>query len=354
MTNRIAKKLATEWLLVITLMGWCATSLYLRRFPHYSRTDFKVIYTLLVFLVIIKGLEHTGILPGIAARLDRGRYLPQKLILITGLLSMFVTNDVAVLTMVPLTLALGMDERLIILEALVANSASALTPFGNPQNIFIYYHYHLHPLQFMGAIAPFALFFFVCCLLVPFMAKIESPEIPNTPSGAPAVRKEGYLYVGFFALFILAVLKILPLAVGLLPLAFATIRDRESLKIDYLLLFTFLAFFGFTDNLMHILRFSLDSGGEVFLYSALGSQVISNFPSTLLFADFTKNWQALLWGVSVGGFGNLIGSLASLITYRLYKSHWQEQKKFLVRFHLYGYVAFILGCGLFFLLFGAR
>jgi len=105
---------------------------------------------------------------------------------------------------------------------------------------------------------------------------------------------------------------------------------------------------------MHMLRFSLDSGGEVFLYSALGSQIISNFPSTLFFADFTNNWRALLWGVSVGGFGNLIGSLASLITYRLYKSHRQEQKKFLVKFHLYGYVAFILGCGLFFLLFGAR
>ncbi len=106
--------------------------------------------------------------------------------------------------------------------------------------------------------------------------------------------------------------------------------------------------------LMRILRFGLDSGAKVFLYSSPGSQIISNLPSTLFFADFTNNWRALLWGVSVGGFGNLIGSLASLITYRLYKPHRQEQKKFLVRFHLFGYVAFILGCGLFFLLFGVR
>ncbi len=348
MANRLAKRVAAEWLLILTILGWCATSLYLRRFPHYSPTDFKVVYTLLVFLVSIKGLEHKGVLPSIAARLDGGAYLPQKLILITGLLSMFVTNDVAVLTMVPLTLALGMDERLIILEALVANSASTLTPFGNPQNIFIYFHYHLHPLEFMGAIAPFALFFFAFCLAVSFLVK-KGPQALSSPEGKPGIQKAGLLYGAFFVIFVLAVLRILPLFLGILPLVFALIWDRESLKVDYLLLLTFLAFFGFTDNLMHILRFSLGDGGEVFLYSALGSQVISNFPSTLLFADFTRNWQALLWGVSVGGFGNLISSLASLIAYRLYKAHTGEQKSFLVKFHILGYTAFALGCGLFFL-----
>jgi len=348
MTNRLAKRVAAEWLLVLTILGWSATSLYLRRFPHYSPTDFKVVYTLLVFLVIIKGLEHKGVLPSIAAQLDRGSHLPQKLILMTGLLSMLVTNDVAVLTMVPLTLALGMEEKIIILEALVANSASTLTPFGNPQNIFIYFHYHLHPLEFMGAIAPFALFFLAFCLAVSFLVK-KGPQGPPPSQARPGIQKTGALYGAFFIIFVLAVLRILPLYLGILPLLFAVLWDRESLKVDYILLLTFLAFFGFTDNLIHILRFSLDSGGKVFLYSALGSQLISNFPSTLLFADFTRNWQALLWGVSVGGFGNLIGSLASLITYRLYKEHTGEQKRFLVKFHILGYTAFALGCSLFFL-----
>ncbi|RLD99132.1 MAG: hypothetical protein DRI91_01515 [Aquificota bacterium] len=106
--------------------------------------------------------------------------------------------------------------------------------------------------------------------------------------------------------------------------------------------------------LMRILRFSLDSGEKVFLYSSLGSQIISNFPSTLFFAEFTNNWRALLWGVSVGGFGNLIGSLASLITYRLYKTHAPSQGRFLIKFHLYGYLAFFAGWALFFAIVGVK
>ncbi len=350
MANRVVKRIAAEWLLVLTILGWCATALYLRRFPHYSPTDFKVVYTLLIFLVIIKGLEHTEVLPGIAARLDKGRHLPQKLIIITGILSMFVTNDVAVLTMVPLTLALGLDEKIIILETLVANGASTFTPFGNPQNIFIYYHYDLHPLTFIGAIAPFTLVSFFLIFLASFTVKKRGPEQgPREIGDIHHFQRPGYLYLTFFVIFVLAVLKILPLYIGILPLLYAILWDRQSLRVDYLLLLTFLAFFGFTDNLMHMMKFSLDNGAEVFLYSSLGSQIISNFPSTLLFADFTQNWRALLWGVSVGGFGNLIGSLASLITYRLYKSHTKEQKKFLTKFHMYGYVAFALGCALFFL-----
>jgi len=173
-----------------------------------------------------------------------------RLVVLTGVLSTLITNEVALTVFVPLTLALDIEggEKVIILETIAANGASALTPFGNQQNLFIYYHFGLQAGEFVGAIIPFAL-----------------------------------------------------------------VRDRAALGVDYFLLFTFLWFFGFTDNLMHAPRPELQGPTSVFVYSALASQAIGNVPSTLLLADFTSNWRALLWGVSVGGFGTLLGSLASLI-----------------------------------------
>ncbi len=348
MTNVVARKAASEWLLILTIVGWGATSLYLQRFPHYSITDFKVVYTLFVFLVIIKGLESSGALQGVAVYLDGGKYLAPKLVAVTAFLSMFVTNDVALLTMVPITLALDMDARTVILETLVANGASALTPFGNPQNIFIYYHYHLHPLMFIRAIAPLAIVSFSLVLLASFGGGGGEHASSLGEKPPPLQSGRALFYLASFLLFIVAVLRLLPLYVGVVPLFYALSLDRASLRVDYALLAVFLGFFGFTDNLMHILHFKLVSPTQVFMYSSIGSQIMSNVPGALLFADFTSNWHALLWGVNVGGFGNLLGSLASLISYRLYKGHTHRQGPFLVEFHLWGYSAFFAGWGLYF------
>jgi len=123
----------------------------------------------------------------------------------------------------------------------------------------------------------------------------------------------------------------------------------RALFIDYFLLATFLAFFGFTDNLMHILSFNLQNSTQVFLYSALASQVISNVPSALLFAEFTSDWRALLWGVSVGGYGTLISSLANLISYHLYKAYCNDSKSYLLRFHFYNFLVFLMGILVYFI-----
>jgi len=348
LANKVFEKIAGEWLLVGSLLGLAVTSLWRGRFPAYSATDFHVVYILFVFLVIIKGLEESHFLKKIAASVETGKGLAVKLIFLTAALSMFVTNDVALLTVVPLTLALEMEKKyhVVILEALSANAASALTPFGNPQNIFIFYHYHLHPADFVKAIFPFFLIFVGIVLLLAMRA--GGPPDGRQPLRI-TVEKKGWLYAGFFLVFVVAVLKFAPLWLGLIPLIYALTADRRSLKIDWLLLLTFLAFFGFTDNLVHLLRFDLSTPIRTFLYAAVGSQLISNVPSALLFADFTPHWHALLWGVSVGGFGNLIGSLASLIAYRLYKAKADDSRAFLVSFHLYGYAAFFLGIGTYFL-----
>ncbi len=350
MAGRLMEGIAKEWLLVGSLAGLFLTSLLQRRFPTYTATDFHVVYILFVFLVIIRGLEESRVLKRIAARLEGGRGVAVKMVFLTAVLSMFVTNDVALLTVVPLTLALNVERKhiLVILETLAANAASALTPFGNPQNIFIFYHYHVHPVAFVRAILPFSLLFVGIILL--FAARERGETAREYPPARVKVAPKGWIYVALFVVFIVAVLKFAPLALGIVPLAYALVADRRSLRIDYPLLITFLAFFGLTDNLVHLFHFDLHTQIRTFLYAALGSQVISNVPSALLFADFTRHWRALLWGVSVGGFGNLVGSLASLIAYRLYKAKTGETRSFLVALHLYGYAAFFAGCLFYFIL----
>jgi len=351
MVAKLSKKIAGEWLLVLSILGVMITSLYLHRFPGYDETDFKVVYILLVFLIIIKGLERTHFLHNVAARFERGKWLAQRLIILTAILSMFVTNDVALLTVVPITLALDVKDKelLIILETLTANAASALTPFGNPQNIFIYFHYHLHPVAFVKTIAPFCGVSLACILFLSF--KKADLSVENCRNSSMKLNWVGYSYLALFGCFILAILKIVPLATGGIVIIFALIFDRESFNIDWFLLATFLAFFGFTDNLEKIIHISINNPLEAFLYPALGSQIMSNVPGALFFADFTSNWKALLWGVSVGGFGSLVGSLASLISYRLYRAKTENQNRYLVKFHIYNYVLFAIGVATYILCF---
>ncbi|MBW2023356.1 MAG: hypothetical protein JRI51_10980 [Deltaproteobacteria bacterium] len=350
MADSVTKKIAGEWLLILSTLGVTGTSIYLKRFPTYNRTDFKVIYILFVFLVIIKGLERTNFLQAVAYRFRKGERLGLKLILFTGLLSIFVTNDVALLTIVPLTLALDLNNKalLVVLETLAANAASPLTPFGNPQNLFLYYYYDLHPLEFIEAIAPLCVVTMLLIFLVGWK-KTRAAQQDNNIANATLGWKS-YGYVCLFITFVLAVLKLLPLWIGAIAISYALLFDRKSFSIDWLLLATFVAFFGLTDNIMNMVSFHLENRLQVFLYSALGSQIISNVPSVLLFADFTNNWKALLWGVSVGGFGSLLGSLASLISYRLYRLK-KDGGDFFLKFHIYSFGAFLLGIVLYYLLY---
>jgi len=345
--HHLLRRAAEEWLFGVSLLGLIASSLVLRRIPRYTPDDFHVLFLLLGFLVIIRGLEKGHLLARLGASLGAGGRLPLRLVALTALLAPLVTNDVALLVMVPLTLAADVEgvEGVIALETVVANGASALTPFGNPQNLFIYYHFDLRAGEFVGAIFPLALAATGFAVFLAGRMKARSRALPPPP-----VDRGSYPYVVLLALFLPVALKLLPLWAGVAPLLYAAVRDREALRVDYFLLLTFLCFFGFTDNLLHAFSPRLKGPGEVFLYTALSSQLISNVPSTLLFADFTSNWRALLWGASVGGFGTLFGSLASLISYRLFARKNVGKWRFLAVYHLYSFAALGIGVAAFFLL----
>ncbi len=317
-----------------------------RRLPHYSLGDLHVVATLASFLVVMRGLEESRLLRYLAVRVRSHRLVPQKLVLFTAALAALVTNDVALMTVVPLTLAMEAEGAalMVALEAVVANGASAISPFGSPQNIFIYYFYHLAPLEFVGAIWPLA-------AMAVGLALAASILVPRPTAGEIAAAEIDWAraraYGILFVAVVLTILRVLPAPVLAAPVLYAVVADRNALRIDYCLLGTFLAFFGFTDNLVHIIGQPAHEPAHVFVYSLAASQVVSNVPAALLFADFTHHWRALLWGVSVGGFGTLVGSLANVIAYRLYRNSGRPARGFLLVLHAVNFLALGLGVALY-------
>jgi len=289
----------------------------------------------------------------LSRRLEHGRAIALKLVMLSFFLSMLITNDVALVVIVPVTLLLRTTrlDLLVILEALAANAGSALTPFGNPQNLFIYWYYHLAPGEFIRVIVPFVITGFVCLLAASLLIKDPQRE-PG--AGAPIRdRRNAGVYALLLVMVLFSILRILPGWTGGIVILYALLFDRESLKLDYMLLLTFVVFFGIADQASQLVQPDWVTADTVFLSTALLSQLISNVPATLLLAGMTPEWQAVLWGASVGGFGSLVGSLANLIAYRMYVRNFRKSKtgNFTLKFFLLGYVAFFIGTALYYLVF---
>lgn len=254
------------------------------------------------------------------------------LVYITFLGSMLIANDMALLTFLPLGYivlhATGKEKYMafvFILQNIAANLGGMLTPFGNPQNLFLYSYFQIPTPDFMSVmVLPFLLAvatITVCCLFFPK----EVLTIDTSGIRLPAARTAVYLLL--FAFSIAIVFRFIPYWTGLIVIPLALLfMDRNALaQVDYPLLFTFVSFFIFSGNMSRIpivqdFMANLLSK-SVLTVSALSCQFISNVPSAILLARFTDNWQELLLGVNIGGAGTIIASLASLITFREYMTH---------------------------------
>ena len=339
-----------EWLLLLSLTGLAATSYYLGRLPVYTSKELVPIFLLFSLFIVIKGVENSNLLLKTALTLEHSSYLPLKLVLITFVLSMVVTIDVALVTMLPIVLALKVKqkENLTILVALTAHAGAALTPFGTPQNLFIYSFYNVDTSAFIQAIAPFSFGMLTVFLIASFFIKLTS-DIAATSEKLPVHKTLAFSYLFLLVVVVLAVLHILPVWGAISSILFAIFFDQKSLKVDYALLLTFLVFLGLTDNIKIMIAGMILHPGHIFTLSSVMSQFISNVPTTLLLNKFTSQWEALLWGTNVGGYGNLIAALANLITYKIYVSYddGKHTGRFIFKFVAAGYIAFILGSVLF-------
>lgn len=271
------------------------------------------------------------------------------LVYVTFLGSMLIANDMALLTFLPLGYFVlqttGKQKHMaftFIMQNIAANLGGMLTPFGNPQNLYLYTKFNIPTGDFMATmLIPFVvsvLLITVCCLCV----KKESLELADEKVSLPVGRT--VVYSLLFILSIVIVFRVIPFELGLIVIpAVLLFMDRKALKdVDYGLLLTFVMFFIFSGNMARIdvvkTLFEGLLAQNVLLFSALSCQVISNVPSAILLSQFTTNWQALLIGVNIGGCGTLISSLASLITFREYVKHNEGQgKKYILLFSLFNF-----------------
>ena len=293
--------------------------------------DWRTLALLYCLMVVVAGLRQAGLFSNLAHTLCEKagtvRRMGTLLVMLCFFSSMAITNDVALLTFVPFAVVvLGMAHRqrdlirVVALQTVAANLGSALTPVGNPQNLYLYSYYDLTLTGFFRIVFPvwaasLALIAAACLLLPNERIEVFLGEAPGME------RRRLWLYLALFAMCLLAVARVITWPVMLAAVAVVLLCfDRRALReADFMLLLTFLAFFIFAGNLARLdatnrlIRTMLD--GRVFL-SALGcSQVISNVPAALLLSGFTGNGDAL---VNIGGLGTPIASLASLISLKLY------------------------------------
>lgn len=245
-----------------------------------------------------------------------------------------------------------------IMQNIAANLGGMLTPFGNPQNLYLYTKFNIPTGEFMlTMLPPFALsvaLITLCCFI---FVKKENLEVSEEKIVLPTWRT--IVYGVLFALSIVIVFRIIPFWIGLIVIPIALLfLDRKALaQVDYGLLLTFVAFFIFSGNMSRIpvieKAFGYLMNKNALVVSTFSCQCISNVPSAILLSQFTENWKPLLLGVNVGGVGTLISSLASLITFREYLSHNKGgAKKYILLFSAFNFAfLFILlgACALFLL-----
>ena len=257
------------------------------------------------------------------------------LVYITFIGSMLIANDMALLTFLPLgylVLHCTGNERymayIFILQNIAANLGGMLTPFGNPQNLYLYSYFGIGNGEFMLTMLPpfilAVLLITLCCLALPENPIRYTGEKTEMPLGRMAA------YLVLFAVSILVVFRGIPYWLGLIviPAALMVLEPRALKNVDYALLLTFVCFFIFSGNMARIPAVSnlmqglLGQSDHVTLFtSAMSCQAISNVPSAILLSKFTESWKPLLYGVNIGGCGTLISSLASLITFRTFNKH---------------------------------
>lgn len=325
--------------------------------------DYKTLTCLFCVLAVVCALRNIRFFYILARKVVRlfknARMSVLALVYITFIGSMLIANDMALLTFLPLgffVLTTTNKEKYMaftfIMQNIAANLGGMLTPFGNPQNLYLYTKFSIPNLEFMRIMAPPFAFsvtlITICCLI---FVKPEPLVINDERIHLPPLKTT--LYLLLFALSIVIVFRGIPYWIGLIviPLALLVLDRKALLEVDYPLLFTFVFFFVFAGNMGRIEAVRSFFSGllqkNTFLVSVISCQFISNVPTAVLLSQFTNNYPALLVGVNIGGVGTLIASLASLITFREYiKNNPGKTVRYVVEYTLFNFVFLLLLVGI--------
>lgn len=351
--NRIFSFLKSQAVLCISGIACIISCFFVTPSKDYiGYIDFNTLILLFCLMLAVGALKASGAFVMISNRLLSGNAsvfkISTALVGVCFFTSMIITNDVALLTFVPLTLILldktGYEKTLamvVILETVAANLGSMLTPIGNPQNIYLYEYYDMSALFFFKAILPIGVLSLVLIYLALALIPKKDDILPTDEmdSDSELIKPKLIVAIIMIAACLLSVFGILPHKVCIVICYFlALFFVSSSIKsVDWALLVTFVFFFIFAGNIAKIEAVSefLENAiksRELFV-SFLASQFISNVPAACLLSGFTDNGAALLQGVNIGGLGTPVASLASLISFKIYsKAKTASPKSYLCKF----------------------
>ncbi len=314
-----------------------------------SFIDWDTIVALAGLLIIATGLKESGYFDLISKktlrRVKSERSLSLYLILLSVVLSTFLTNDITLFIVIPLTLSfqsLVKNDltKLIIFEAIAVNVGSALTPIGNPQNIFLWQMWGVSFPGFIIRMIPVVAVLIATLLLFVWLffsareIRYSSKSNSNSLYNKPLFTTSLVMLIVFVVAFELRYVQLL------LPFVFVVyfiFYRKVLLKVDWLLILLFIVIFvdfhviSAIPVISEVMRYiNLESSGNVFLFSGFISQFISNVPAGVFVSKYSDNWQAIVFGVNIGGNGLVIASLANVIALRMVNN-----KKIWFTFHKY-------------------
>ncbi len=352
MKKRLLKTLKNDPILVVSFVLAAVSCFFVTPDREYlSYPDLRTLSILFSLMLVVGALVRIGtfdfLTERLLSRIHSERNVTLLLVLLAFFLSMILTNDVTLVTLVPFALLLlrsfGDRRRIVytlILMTIAANLGSMLTPIGNPQNLYLYSKYGFSLSDFTLTMLPYtigSLALLVICVFFLNRTDHTMDKASIKPAQAPPVSRL-LLYSALFIVCLLTVAGVLHYGImlGIVVVVMIPADRRAFLKVDYALLFTFLFFFILIGNLKRIdvIQNTLSTiiDANVTVTAVLSSQVISNVPAAMLLSAFTGQGKALLVGVNLGGLGTLIASMASLITFKFYAKERRPGEHYLLKF----------------------
>ncbi|EQB65988.1 MAG: Citrate transporter [Thermoplasmatales archaeon I-plasma] len=315
--------------ILLLVLGISYIVIILLRRSIYSTglVDWDTIAILSSLIVVNTGLMYTGGLNYVAYTIMKFTNGRRKLmiisILLTSLVAMFLTNDVSLLVLIPITIAIGRFagkniDDVIIFQAIAANVGSMLMPFGNPQNIIMFRLFSLNFFEFVRTMAPIFLVSMIILVLFSLVFKDE-----KFVSQENAQKPHAFFFALFAALLVSTILGMLlnaPIYLFVVVIAVSMVslmlfEPKTIVKVDYILIVVFILIFLVMNSVRLLVTIPTLDGMQSFLSSILLSQVISNVPTTVLLGK-ASSFAILSYGVNIGGNGTVVASLANIIALR--------------------------------------
>ncbi|MCB6841012.1 hypothetical protein LIX87_08425 [Weissella viridescens] len=324
--------------------------------------DWDTVLTLFILLILVSIFKFYDILTDVSKvilnKTSGVKGIINVIFFSTFIGSMFFTNDAMILVMIPILKSISETIELDVIKisvliAIFANLGSSVFPIGNPQNIYLMNKFHINIFDFLKMSAPIFFFTIFIILFITHNVEYKKVNFNQKVSWSIDKKKSFWLICVTLATVIGVLLGVTKLPLLFFVVVFAFLLDKRIfLKIDYrviIILINFLIiaqFVGQTKLIENLLDITLNSPFDIVNSSVVLSQFISNVPSAVIVSNFTPNYEAVYYGVTMGGLGTLVASLANLLTYRQFLSNKEESRRFLKIFSAYNFL--LLGIGVIF------